>query len=52
MLVPGLQLGALAARFDHEIFRGNRQPLLARLAQYGILAGSEKTLDGLEDFNQ
>ena len=49
-LIPGLQLGARAARFEHEIFRSNREPLLTRLAQHGILAGFEKALDGAEDF--
>ena len=54
-LVPGLQLGARAAHFQHEILRGNREPLLARLAQHGILAGFEKAAYNpqnvrLEDF--
>jgi hypothetical protein len=39
-----------AAHFDHEIFRGNREPLLTRLAQHGILAGFEEALDGAKDF--
>ena len=51
-LVPGLQLGAGAARFQHEIFRSNREPFLARLAQHGILAGFEKALDGAKDFRR
>ena len=50
-LIPGLQLGARAACFHHEIFRCNREPFLTRLAQHGILAGFEEALDGSKDFS-
>ena len=44
--IPSLQLCARAPRFQHEIFRTDREPFLTRLAEHGILARVEEALDG------
>jgi hypothetical protein len=51
-IVPRLQAERAVTRFEQEIVGCYGQGFFARLAQHGLAAGFEETLDGFADIGQ